>query len=516
VSAASVQIRFEQAEFVGIEGAGINDLSWAIVRVVRTGDLTQTSTVQLTMTDGTAKSTTDYHSQIEGLIFQPGETSKDVFIGLKSDFIYEGTESFTVTLRNASPEARIAFPSTAAVMIDDKLDYPSVSVGGGFAVEPGPGRTTVKHIIISVSNPSVEAVSVSFATSDGTALAGEDYQETTGIVTLPPLLLELRAPVIILGDEQNEPRETFTVALSNPVNATVGIPSEVTIINHLPYRQHVDFDGDAYADLATFHSTSGVWFGGSSSYSLVTFGMPTDILVAADYTGDGRTDVAVWRPESGDWHILRSEDQSYFSFHFGTTADVPAPADFDGDGTADYGVFRPSTGSWYIWNSRDGSITTTQFGTQGDRPVPADYDGDWKADLAVYRPDANGASKWWIRRSSDSVVRTTGFGLASDITVPADYSGDGKADIAVWRPATAEWFILRSDDGTVVVFVSGLPNKSKPAPGDYTATGGFEAAVLTMNENTGSSVWHVRYDSVNSAFTGAIFGDVPVATVNVR
>jgi hypothetical protein len=63
--------------------------------------------------------------------------------------------------------------------------------------------------------------------------------------------------------------------------------------------------------------------------------------------------------------------------------DIPAPADFDGDSKADLSIFRPSTGQWWILQSSNGSLLAITFGQNGDSPVPADYDGDGKADIAV-------------------------------------------------------------------------------------------------------------------------------------
>ncbi len=59
-------------------------------------------------------------------------------------------------------------------------------------------------------------------------------------------------------------------------------------------------------------------------------------------------------------------------------------ADFDGDGKSDISVFRPSDGYWYIAKS-SGGYSSVRWGLATDTPVSGDYDGDGKADLAVFR-----------------------------------------------------------------------------------------------------------------------------------
>ncbi len=94
----------------------------------------------------------------------------------------------------------------------------------------------------------------------------------------------------------------------------------------------------------------------------------------------------------------------------------PRPADFDGDGKSELAVFRPSNGVWYFYNLVTNQFTAVQFGQTGDVAVAADYDGDGKADVAVYRPSAG---VWYLQRSRDGFTGIQ-FGDANDKTVPAD------------------------------------------------------------------------------------------------
>ena len=87
-----------------------------------------------------------------------------------------------------------------------------------------------------------------------------------------------------------------------------------------------------------------------------------------DYTGDARADVAFWRPSTGEWFVLRSENSSFYAFPFGMSGDMPAPGDYDGDGRFDATVFRPAQGLWYSQGST-GAILIRQFGINGDRPL---------------------------------------------------------------------------------------------------------------------------------------------------
>ena len=138
------------------------------------------------------------------------------------------------------------------------------------------------------------------------------------------------------------------------------------------------------------------------------------------------------------WYRLNSSDGSFAFEIFGISGDQPIPADYDGDGRANITVFRVSNSTWYTSTNPATNYGAVPFGQNGDKLVPADYDGDGKTDVAVFRP-SNGA--WYLNRSRDGFVGIQ-FGANGDLPTAADYDGDGKADIAVYRSGT--WYLQRS------------------------------------------------------------------------
>jgi hypothetical protein len=66
---------------------------------------------------------------------------------------------------------------------------------------------------------------------------------------------------------------------------------------------------------------------------------------------------------------LHSSNGEFVAVGFGTAEDKPVAGDYNGDGKTDIAVFRPSDGSWYLLRSVQG-FTAVRFGTSEDKPIP--------------------------------------------------------------------------------------------------------------------------------------------------
>ena len=210
-----------------------------------------------------------------------------------------------------------------------------------------------------------------------------------------------------------------------------------------------DYDGDGKTDLAVFRPSTADWLvlqSASGVTNVQNWGLAggDDLPVPGDYDGDAKTDRAVFRPSTAEWFIRKSSNGLVTVQRWGEvdkawglarSAEIPLAADYDGDGITDIAVYRSSTAQLYIYLSGPSTpVLKVRVQTWGeprsaDIPIVGDYDGDGKADLAVFRPSLN---ELLVKMSASASVRSTILGNVIGIEYPLP-ALDTNADLVPYR-----------------------------------------------------------------------------------
>ena len=390
-------------------------------------------------------------------------------------------------------DVRDVFNMTASVQITITVNQPApVTIAGRVVDRSSVG---IGDVTLQLKNYPQDDTVVAIATTD----ANGNYT-IPNVTTFRGYILRASKQDHVFSPQQR----IYTNLAASQANA------DFTGTLQLP---PADFDGDGESDIAVWRPSTGVWHvtrSQSQEYSAHRFGGAEfgDVVVPGNFDGDRRTDYAVFR--NGTWYIQNSSNGSVRITQFGVAGDKPVAGDYDGDGKTDISVWRESTRVWYVLRSTDGGYSAFQYGLAGDHPLAGDYDGDGMADHAIWRP-SNGI--WYILRSSDGGATITPFGMNGDVPLVGDFDGDKKADLSVFRPSDGVWHVLNSSNGAYVARAWGL-SSDKPVPGDYDKDGKTDIAVFRESEGN----WYISLSSTGG-YTVRRFGmsgDVPVPAAYIR
>jgi chitinase len=115
--------------------------------------------------------------------------------------------------------------------INDNDPPPTIAVLDAMTTE-GDAGTHNMSFKLQLSAPSGKSVTVTFKTSNGTAVAPSDYTAKTVTVTIAAGQTVKLVPVVIRGDTAIEPNQIFNVTLSAPVNVTIADGTATGRINN--------------------------------------------------------------------------------------------------------------------------------------------------------------------------------------------------------------------------------------------------------------------------------------------
>ena len=500
------------AEIAGAEGTGTivnDDTAMMSVEDVRaeegddgatdfdfTVSLSPASEIEVTVdyatADGTASAGTDYRAASGELRFAPGETEKTVSVSVLGDLRPEVDETFTLTL--SSPvNVELARAEATGTIVNDDTAQASIADA---RMDEGDSGMTDLDLTVSLSVAGDLEVTVAYATADGTASAGADYQAASGELRFAPGETEQTVSVPVLGDLRPEVDETFTVTLSNPVNAeTDRAQATGTIVND-------DTAQASIADMGAEEGDSGM----TDLDFTVTLSVAGDLAVTVSYaTADGTASAGTdYQTASGELQFAPGETEMTVSVPvLGDTAPevdetftvtLSSPSNAELATTAATGTIvdddvadartqaleasMASFGRTFTWDAIDAISgrfdgTSAARGSQmvlGGSPVGqretafADPFASWNRDFGFGQPaqmaHMHSRQPWRNRLSLGDFLQQSSFHLA----LSEGGDGDDDRDLSIWGRASSGRFSGQpstglSSDGEVVTGYLGVDGK---------------------------------------------------------
>ncbi|CAM4550099.1 unnamed protein product [Leuciscus chuanchicus] len=221
------RISFESAHVQCMENCGA-----IMIPVVCRGGLGEsTFYIDYCTEDGTANAGSDYKYCEGTLVFKPGETKKDIKVGIIDDDIFEEDEHFFVRLLNLrigdaegmfesddtdqGPKARLVEPLMATVTILDD-DHAGIFTFTDHMVRVSESVGTMEVTVVRNSGARGTVI-IPYHTEPGSAHGGGvDYEDTHGELEFANDQTTQTFQVRIIDDEEYEKHENFFIVLEEP------------------------------------------------------------------------------------------------------------------------------------------------------------------------------------------------------------------------------------------------------------------------------------------------------------
>ena len=178
--------------------------------------------------DGTARAGVDYQAASGVLVFTNGIGTNYITVPVFNNSQVLGNHTFSVKLFSPTAPGKLVAPSNQVVTIVDNNSGLSFSSPVYTVLKSGVSQTIT---VLRTDNTNVTS-SVSFATSDGSAVAGTDYFATNGVLVFTNGVTSQSFVVRVIANTTVQPDKTVLLQLANPSNGQLIAPSAATLTIH--------------------------------------------------------------------------------------------------------------------------------------------------------------------------------------------------------------------------------------------------------------------------------------------
>lgn len=337
---------------------------------------------------------------------------------------------------------------------------------------------------------------------DGSTILGSKFVSqgkasiTTSLLQAGPRLLR----AYFTGDNNNVP--STSPVLKQTVNAVGSSGFQPALI--LPNQTAVtavavgDFDNDGRADLAivnanaTDNNVTVLLGNGDGTFKVpinYTVGPGATSIIAGDFNGDARTDLAIVCSGDNNVYVLNGNGIGAFTnggiYGTATSPSAIAAGDFTGNGVTDLVVTTANGISVFIGTAGGGFLPSVFYPVGLSSGVAiGDFNADGLADLAIATPSGV-AVLLGLGNGTFQPKVSYPTGVGGGPILVADFNGDGKMDIAAAAgPSTS--VILGNGDGTFQSAVQSIAGSANTfvqtmATGDFDGDGKVDLAVVSSS-----------------------------------
>ena len=473
---------------------------------------------------------TDYTAANGTLDFAAGESRKTIAIAILGDAVSESNETFIVALSGAVG-ASISDATAIGTIVND--DGSTISVTD-YTVAEGTGAGTTQLVFTVITSMTTgSAITVSYATADGTATAGSDYTPTSGTLTFLPWQPSKQVVVAVARDSTIEPNETVRVNLTGATYATIADAQGVGTIQAddgllVSISDKTSAEGNVGTTPVVLTASLNQSVAGSVSVDWTT----ADGTATAPLDYQSATGTITFNPgETAKTITLQivgeTGEESYENFFVNLSNPTGGAAVGDGrgqvtitntDGSTDRSrlMFHNFvTNRLYRWHMKNGNTLdtfnwVTPWATDPGWTVGAvaDYDQDGQLDYLWHNVNDGRMLFWYVDGDNLKGFQFLPYlmGPPWKVATTFDANGDGAVDIVYYNGATGLVRVVLHDNATVLGQYD--LNQILPPTGTVRVVNAVDAdndgqdELVRYNSATGQvSAWDVNGSTVGGTIT---------------